>query len=135
MKIVSACLAWIECRYDWKWKANDEIIDLVNRWLAIPVCPEQLGDLSTPRKPCEQIWNKVISNEWNDLTEKFNKWAIEALKIAILSNCNEAILKSKSPSCWVWKIYDGTFSWKLIDWDWVFTKLLKKNWIKVRTEE
>lgn len=135
MKIVSACLVWVNCRYDWKWKANNEVIDLVNKWLAIPICPEQLWWLSTPRKPSEQVWNKVITNDLEDVTDKFKKWAEEALEIALLCGCRSAILKSNSPSCWVWKVYDGTFTWKLIIWDGVFTKLLKSHWISVRSEK
>jgi len=57
------------------------------------------------------------------------------LQIAKLFNCKEAILKSKSPSCGSGKVYDGTFSGKLIDGDGVTVKLLKENYIKVFTED
>jgi len=57
------------------------------------------------------------------------------MRIAKLTNCNEAIMKSKSPSCGSGKIYDGTFSKNLIAGDGVFTRLLKKNNIKVFTED
>jgi len=135
MKIVSACLVGIKCRWDGKAKPCQKVIDLVKQGKAIFVCPEQLGGLTTPRIPAEQKNNKVFTKEGKDVTVQFKKGAEEALKIAKLENCNEAILKSKSPSCGSGKIYDGTFSGKLIDGDGVFAKLLKKNGIKVISEE
>ena len=102
---------------------------------AIPVCPEQLGGLSTPRKPAEQMGKKIFTKNGLDVTFEFKKGAKEALKIAKLSGCKKAILKSESPSCGIGKIHDGTFSGKLVDGDGVFTKILKRNNIKVCSEE
>lgn len=135
MKIVSACLAGIKCRYDEKSYPNEKVIELVKQGKAIPVCPEQLSDLPTPREPCEIKNNKVITKNREDMTEKFLKGAKEALKIALLVNCKEAILKARSPSCGCGKIYDGSFTGKLIAGDSIFTKLLKQNNIKVISEE
>jgi len=135
MKIVSACLAGIKCRWDGSSRPCQKVIDLIKEGKAIPVCPEQLGGLTTPRIPCEQKGNKVFAKDGKDLTDFFEKGAEEALKIAKLAGCNEAILKSKGPSCGSGRVVDGTFSGKLIEGDGVFAKLLKKNNIKVLTEE
>ena len=54
MIIVSACLAGYRCRYDGKTVPNDEIVALVKRGEAIPVCPEMLGGLPCPRTPSER---------------------------------------------------------------------------------
>ncbi len=134
MKIVSACLAGINCRWDGKNSSCSKVIELVKNGEAIPVCPEQLGELSTPRTPAEQIGDKVITKYGKDVTSNFKKGAEEALKIAKQHKCKEAILKSKSPSCGCGQVYDGTFSGKLISGDGEFTKLLKKNNIRVITE-
>ena len=135
MKIVSACLAGIKCRRDGEARPCQKIIELVKQGKAIPICPEQLGGLTTPRTPAEQKNNKVVTKDGKDVTTQFKKGAKEALQIAKLLNCKEAILKSKSPSCGSGKIYDGTFSGKLIDGEGIFTKLLKKNGIKAISEE
>jgi len=135
MKLVSACLAGKKCRWNGESRPCQKVIDLVKQGKAIPVCPEQLGGLITPRLPAEQNGNKVFTKEGEDVTLQFNKGAEEVLKIAKSINCCEAILKSKSPSCGSGKIYDGTFSGKLIKGDGVTAKLLKKNNIKVLTEE
>lgn len=97
--------------------------------------PEQLAGLTTPRTPAEEKDGKIITKDGKDLTKEFQKGAQEALKIVKLSNCKEAILKAKSPSCGCGKVYDGSFTGKLISGDGVFTKLLKENNIKVITEE
>ncbi len=135
MKIVSACLIGIRCRWDGNKKPCKKVVDLVKKGEAIPVCPEQLGGLSTPREPAEQKGNKVFTKTEEDVTAQFEKGAKEALKIAKLAGCKEAIIKAKSPSCGSCKVYDGTFSGKLIDGDGVFSKILKENNIKVFTED
>lgn len=99
----------------------------------IPICPEQLGGLPTPRPASEIIGDKVINNEGTDVTSNYQKGAEEALKIAKLLGIKKALLKAKSPSCGNGKIYDGTFSGTLIDGDGITTKLLKENNIEVIT--
>ena len=134
-KIVSACLAGIKCCYDGKAQPCKIVMELVKQGKAIPVCPEQLGGLTTPRAAAEKKGDKVISKNGKDVTYQFVRGAKEALKIAQLNNCTEAITKIRSPSCSSGKIYDGTFTGKLIDGDGVFVKILKENNINVITEE
>lgn len=145
MKICSACLLGIKCRYDGESKANEKVLELSQKEILIPVCPEQLGGQSTPRKDAE-IYSgngndvlenkaKVVEPSGNNVTTEFINGAEEVLKIAKLFNINEAILKQKSPSCGCGKIYDGTFSKNLINGDGVTTALLKKNGIKVISED
>lgn len=135
MIIVSACLAGVKCSGDGSARPCQKVIDLVRQGEAIPVCPEQLGGLPTPRAPSERRDDKVFTKDEGDVTSEFRKGAEEALKIAQLANCNEAILKSKSPSCGSGKVYDGTFSGKLVNGDGVFAELLKRSDIKVMNEE
>lgn len=135
MILISACLAGIPCRYDGRDTANQNIIKLLKEGKAIPVCPEQLGGLSTPRIPCEITKNKVINKTGNDLTENFTKGAEIVLDIAKKCNCKTAILKSKSPSCGTGKIYDGTFSGNLINGNGITADLLIANGIEVFTED
>lgn len=134
MIIVSACLAGINCRFDGKSKANKKIIKLIEEGKAIPICPEQLAGLPTPRIPSEIFNGKVIRKDSVDLTKEFYHGAEEALKITLMANCKQAILKNKSPACGCGKIYDGSFSGKLIDGDGIFTKLLKKNNVEIIDE-
>lgn len=130
-KIVSACLAGLNCRYDGDNKKRDEIVEMIKRGEAIPVCPEQLGGLSTPRDPAEEIDSKVFTINGKDVTFEYQKGAEEALLIAQMSGASEALLKSKSPMCGLDTIYDGSFKGTMKDGDGVFTRLLKEAGIKV----
>lgn len=129
--LISACLLGVNCRYDGTSKTIPELEDLMSKHTLIPVCPEQLGGLSTPRSPAEVKGDLVISKDGVDVTEEFIKGAEETLKIAKIYNCIYAILKERSPSCGSDKIYNGTFSKTIIDGDGIAAKLLKENGIRV----
>jgi len=135
MLLVSGCLADIKCRYDGEAKPCEKVIRLVAKGKAIPVCPEQLGGMPTPRYPAEIKGDKVIRNDGVDISEEFKRGAQEALKIAKLVGARTAILKARSPSCGYGKIYGGSFSGTLIDGNGIFAELCKKNGIEVKTEE
>ena len=135
MKIVSACLAGRKCRWDGKSAANPEIVALVKKGLALAVCPEELGGLPTPRPRAEQRGKRFFTEHGLDITWQLTLGAKEALRIAKLNKCKEAILKSKSPSCGAGKVYDGTFSGKLVEGDGVFAKMLKEGDIKVVSQD
>jgi uncharacterized protein YbbK (DUF523 family) len=135
MKICSACLLGINCRYNNEAKPNQKVLELVKTEILIPICPEQLGGLSTPREACEQKGNKVFTKSGKDVTEYFIKGSEEVLKIAKLFGIKEAILKQRSPSCGSGKIYNGSFNGTVINGDGVTSKLLKKNGFNVVSEE
>jgi len=133
--IVSACLAGINCRYDGTAKPCKKVMALVAEGRAVPVCPEQLGGLPTPRQSSERVGTCVLRKDGVDVTAEFIRGAEEALKLAKMIGATEAILKSKSPSCGSNQIYDGTFSGTTIPGDGVFAALCKANGISVKTEE
>lgn len=135
IKICSACLLGIKCRYDGKEKRNRKVINLSRKEILIPVCPEQLGGLSTPREPAEHKGKKVVTKSGKDVSENFEKGANQVLEIVKLYGIQAAILKQRSPSCGCGQIYDGTFSGKIIKGDGVTVALLKKNGIQVISEE
>lgn len=122
--IVSACLAGLNCRFDCRSQERSEVVALVQAGKAIPICPEQMGGLSTPRDPSEQINGRIKTNKNIDVTDSYKLGAQEALKVANLFGIKKAILKSKSPMCGVHHIYDGTFSGKLIKGKGILSELL-----------
>ena len=140
MKIVSACLVGINCRHDGKNKLRKELIEAFKRGELLPLCPEQLGGLPTPRTPSIIIngdgydvldgKTRVINQRNEDVTENFIRGAEEVLKIVKMLNVKETILESRSPSCGCGRIYDET-SGELIRGDGVLTALLKRNCIGV----
>ena len=135
IKLCSACLLGINCCHDGKNNLNKKVLHLASEEILIPVCPEQLGGLPTPRVIAEQRGDKVVTEVGDDVTEKFEDGARQVLKLAEIYGCIEAILKQRSPSCGCGKIYDGTFSGIVVEGDGVTAKLLKENGISVITEE
>jgi len=116
--LVSACLLGVNCRYNAKRiPASEAMARLAERHELIPFCPESYGGLATPREPSEIRDGRVYSRDGRDVTENFQRGAEEALALTRLLKCDCALLKEKSPSCGAGKIYDGTFSGKLIDGD------------------
>ena len=135
MIIVSACLAGLPCRYDGKKAINPDVQQLVKEGKAIPVCPEQLGGLPTPRSAAEMKAGKVINTDGDDVTEAFEKGAAVVLEIAQQYGCKDALLKARSPSCGKGLVYDGSFSGILTVGNGKTADLLMKNGITVMTEE
>lgn len=135
MILVSACLAGIKCRYDGKDNANIKVMEMVKNGIAIPVCPEQLGGLQTPRIPAEITEDKVLNKKGENVTSQFKKGAKETLRIAKLANCHKAILKQNSPSCGYGKIYDGSHSGRIIEGMGLTAQLLSKKGVIILTEE
>lgn len=133
MIVVSGCLAGIRCKYNGTESTDKAVLELVKQGKAIPVCPEQLGGLPTPRPCCELLDGKVVTTLGADVTVQFLKGAEEGLRLAKLVGATKAILKSRSPSCGCGKIYDGTFSGKLIPGDGLFAEMLKNNGIDVES--
>ena len=136
--IVSACLLGENCKYNGGNNRNQKIIDFLSDKEVIPVCPEVMGGLSTPRLKSEKDFNdknKVINEHGKDVSEFFLKGAKIALEKVFESGAKLAIVKEKSPSCGSKKIYNGKFNGTLIEGSGVFTTLLKENNIKVLTEE
>jgi Uncharacterized conserved protein len=135
MILVSACLAGFNCRYNGSNKENNKVIELVKNGKAIPICPEQLAGLPTPRKPVEGLINdKVYSEDGEDFTDIFLQGAKATLKLCKKYNIKKAILKSYSPSCGSEKIYNGKFDGTLTDGYGVTAKLLLENGIEIFTE-
>ena len=129
--LVSACLLGVSCRYDGKSKPNENVIALKDRYNLIPVCPEIMGGLPTPRTASEIQGSQVVMGDGKNVTKEYRKGAEEVLKLCRLFGCKRAVLKEKSPSCGCGKVYDGTFSGKLIDGNGITAKLLMENGIEV----
>ncbi|MBP5706524.1 MAG: DUF523 domain-containing protein [Spirochaetales bacterium] len=131
--IISACLLGQNCKYNGGNNYSDELNDFMKNGnqTVIPVCPETLGGFPIPRVPAE-IANGIVTNREGVIVDnEFRRGAEAALEIALTNNADLAILQSRSPSCGVGRIYDGTFSKTLIDGNGIFAELLIQNGIRV----
>lgn len=145
MKLISACLCGVHCKYNGGNNAHPYFISLLRGGKVIPVCPEQLGGLATPRLPCEiqggggihvlEGKARVLTAYGEDKSAAFIRGAQETLLLARETGAAEAILKSRSPSCGVGQIYDGSFSSRLQYGDGVTTALLKQHGLHIISDE
>ena len=135
MKIlISACLLGLPCRYDGASKPQPWVEALARRHELVPVCPEQLGGLPTPREPSERQGDRVVMRGGADVTEQYRRGAEEALRLYRMLGCEAAVLKERSPSCGYGRVYDGTFTGTITDGDGVTAELLARNGIPVYGE-
>jgi uncharacterized protein YbbK (DUF523 family) len=144
MILVSACLLGKNCKYSGGNNENAQLISLLKDKQVIAVCPEELGGLPTPRLPAEIVSKsedhcpekmKVCLKNGQDVTEQFLIGALCTKIIAEDYPITLAIMKERSPSCGVTRIFDGTFSGKIIPGSGITTTLLKKVGIPVISEE
>ena len=133
--LISACLLGSPCRYDGKGCLTPKLSELSKYFILIPACAECIGGLPTPRTPSERVGNKVLAKDGKDVTREFVNGAEKVVEMAKHSNCKFAILKEKSPSCGTHKIYDGSFTGKVIDGKGVLAEKLESNGIECFSDE
>jgi len=140
--LVSACLLGVASRYDRSSKKDQRVIEFLRGKRFVPVCPESLSGLPVPRQPAMfdrgdgadvlSGKSRVLLRTGEDVTEEFLRGAQECLKIARLAGASAAVLKERSPSCGVRRVYvDG----KLLPGTGLFTAFLMEEGVKVYSEE
>lgn len=132
--LVSACLWGTPCRYDGQANTCAALRLLAKEHKLIPVCPEELGGLPTPRPPAEIKGEKVLTKDGHDVTAEFFAGAEKALALAQQNHCCLAILKRRSPSCGCREIYDGTHTRTLIKGMGITAALLTAHGLSVIDE-
>lgn len=137
--VVSACLAGHPCRYDGNSNPCAQVMELVRRGEALPLCPEGLAELPVPRQPCEiqqgPQGRRVVSKDGQDMSTAFAHGARLALEATLAHGCTRAILKSRSPSCGIHSVYDGTFSKRLVPGMGLWARLLAEQGLELFSEE
>jgi uncharacterized protein YbbK (DUF523 family) len=107
---------------------------LLHKHICIPVCPEQMGGLPTPRPPAERRGEGIFTVDGADVTAAYQRGAEAALELAKLYGCEAAVLKERSPSCGRGTIHDGTFSGGITAGDGVTSARLEAGGIPVYGE-
>ena len=134
MKImVSACLLGRNCKYNGGNNLDENVIGFLRGHEVIPVCPEEAAGLGIPRTPME-IVNGVLINKEGVVVDEPVRRAVEKI-VAEHPDVDLAILKSRSPTCGVKQVYDGTFSGVLVDGTGALAQALKEAGIKVLDAE
>lgn len=133
--LVSACLLGENCKYSGGSNYSRDVAafleDRREQISVIPVCPEVMGGLATPRTPAEICGARVMTQDGEDVTREYEKGAEETARLAGENACRYAILKERSPSCGSGEIYDGTFSHTVVAGDGRTAGALKKMGVTV----
>jgi uncharacterized protein YbbK (DUF523 family) len=143
--LVSACLLGVACNHEGRGSWRAVISDLETRYRLVPVCPEVLGGLPTPR-PAAEIQGgdgadvltgqaSVVSVEGGDVTAAYRRGADEAVRVARAAGATRAVLKARSPSCGASAVYDGSFSRRLVPGQGVTAAALRAAGIDVCSDE
>ena len=132
--LVSACLLGENCKYNGGNNYHEKIELLKKKYDIIPICPEVLGGLSTPRSPSEIKNYRVINKDGLDVTKNFMLGRDKVINIVKYAKVKKALLKENSPSCGVNHIYDGKFSHTLINGEGITTNALRKLGIEIYSE-
>ena len=129
--LISACLLGVNCKYSGGNNSHPLAERLKERFELVPICPEQLGGLPTPRAPSERMGDRVVTRDGGDVTEQFRLGAARALEIARKNGVTRALLKERSPSCGYGAIYDGTFTSTVVPESGVTAELLEGSGVQI----
>ena len=133
--IVSACLLGKNCKYNGGNNLDAQVVTFVEGREVISVCPEVMAGMGIPRTPIE-IRNGVVIDRDGNVVDEAIRAAVEKILAELRGqNIDCAVLKSRSPTCGVRQVYDGSFTGRLTEGDGILACRLKKDNIKIVTIE
>ena len=133
--VVSACLLGENCKYNGGNNYSDAVAEFVKGREVIPVCPERLAGLGVPRDPIEIVHGEVRRKDGTSVDAALREAVQQILDQLDGQDIECVILKSRSPTCGVKQVYDGTFSGKLVDGMGVLAAELRNKGYKVVDSE
>jgi uncharacterized protein YbbK (DUF523 family) len=143
--VVSACLLGVACNHEGRGSWRSVVAELGERYRLVPVCPEVLGGLTTPRPAAEISGGdgtdvlsgqaRVLNVNGGDVTAAYRRGAEAAVQVARAAGATRAVLKARSPSCGSSQIYDGAFSRQLVDGQGVTAAALRAAGVEVCSDE
>lgn len=123
--LVSACLLGENCKYNGGNNYSSVVAEFVKDKEVLPVCPEMMARMGCPRTPIEIVDGVLMDRNGNNVDAAMREAVAKAMKLIRKEDIQCAVLQSRSPTCGVNQIYDGSFSGKLIDGSGIFTQALK----------
>lgn len=132
MKIlISACLLGCNCKYNGGNNRDERVLDFVRGHEIISVCPEVMAGLGTPRTPIEIVNGNVQTKDGISVDAQLRAAAARIVEEAKAVGVDCAVLKSRSPTCGVNEVYDGTFTGTRVKGSGVLAQALKDALIRV----
>ena len=132
MKIfVSPCLLGENCKYNGGNNYSEKVADFIKGHEVVSLCPEVEGGLPVPRASAEIVDGIVKIASGKSVDQEFRAGAKKVMEEVLKQKVELAVLQSRSPSCGVKEIYDGSFSGKKMKGQGVFAKMLMEQGVKV----
>ena len=123
--LVSACLLGENCKYNGGNNFAPAVAEFLKGREVLAICPEMMAGMGCPRTPIEIVDGVLMDRDGNNVDEAMRKAVAQAMERIRKENIQCAILQSRSPTCGVNQVYDGTFSGKLISGSGIFAQALK----------
>ena len=123
--LVSACLLGENCKYNGGNNYNPAVAEFVKDKEVLPICPEMMAGMGCPRTPIEIVDGVLMDRNDNNVDAAMRQAVAQAMEMIQKEDIQCAVLQSRSPTCGVNQIYDGSFSGKLIDGSGVLAQALK----------
>lgn len=133
--LVSSCIMGKNCKYNGKNNLNTKVIEFLKDKEVIEICPELLANMPIPRLSAELVNGVVMDIQGNNVDKDYRHAAQLALEKIKELEIDLVILQSRSPTCGVNHIYDGSFTGKLVDGQGLFAQALIKAGYKVLDSE
>ena len=122
--LVSGCLLGENCKYNGGNNYNPRVVEFLNGKEVISICPEIMAGMGCPRNPIEIVDGVLTDCHGKNVDSLIRKSVVEIMESIRDEEIHCAILQSRSPTCGVNQVYDGTFSGKLIPGSGIFAKSL-----------
>ena len=123
--LVSACLLGENCKYNGGNNYNPAVAEFVKDKEVLPICPEMMAGMGCPRIPIEIVDGVLMDRDGNNVDAAMRKAVEQAMEMIREEDIRCAVLQSRSPTCGVNQIYDGSFTGKLIEGSGVLAQALK----------
>ena len=123
--VVSACLLGENCKYNGGNNRNPAVLEYVRGREVLPLCPEMMAGMGCPRTPIEIVDGVLTDRDGNNVDNAVREAVARALERLDGEEIQCAILQSRSPTCGVNQVYDGTFTGKRIPGSGIFAQALK----------
>jgi uncharacterized protein YbbK (DUF523 family) len=133
--LVSACLLGTCCNHEGRHSRRANVEALGSSYRLVPICPEVVGGLPTPRPAAEIVGDRVVNHMGDDVTAEYERGARSAVELATALGASRAVLKARSPSCGAHAVYDGTFTRTLRDGEGITAAALRAAGVEVVSEE
>lgn len=129
--LISACLLGRNCKYNGGNNYRERVAAFAEGNEVVEYCPEVLAGLGVPRTPMEIVDGVLMDKNGRNIDAAVRGAVEKAMEQIVKMDIDCAVLQSRSPTCGVKQVYDGSFSGRLVPGQGVFARALMDAGIRV----